>query len=103
MNAKSACSAHPIYAITCWCDATSIYTELPAVNGGQPYIQSWPLTEGGLSKALAQLRDLHRQAEPLGGNYKIPFNPLLRKADINNFSEDQRRSARDVLRKLKIT
>lgn len=103
MSGKAAPSARPPYAITVWCDHHSIYTEIPATNGGQPYIQSWPLTEGGLSRALGQMRELFVKDQPLGGDYRIPLNPLIKQATgINNFSVEQRQAARDILRKLKV-
>jgi len=103
MNATLASSARPLWAITVWCDNTHIFTELPSVNGGAPYIQKYALTEGGLSKAISLMRDLYAKHQPLGGDYTIPLNPLIKHAQgINNFSPDQRQAARDILRKLKV-
>lgn len=99
---KPAPSAAPPYAANMWMDHHSIYMEIPAVDGGPPYIAAYSCTEGGLSKALAMMRNLYMAAEPLGGNYTIPFNPMIKKASINNFSADQREAAREVLRKLRI-
>lgn len=101
--ANKAPSARPPYAVIMWCDHHNIYSEIPASAGGQPYIQSWSLTEGGLSKALAQMRELFVKDQPLGGDYRIPLNPLIKQATgINDFSVQQRATARDILRKLKV-
>lgn len=94
-------TARPPHAVVMWCDRGFIYTELPATNGGLPYIQKHSLTEGGLSKALAMMRDLYAKHQPLGGDYNIPLNPLIRVAP-NSFSSDQRSAALDALRKLKV-
>lgn len=103
MSATKSNTGRPPYAVVMWCDHHSIYSEIPASNGGLPYIQSWPLTEGGLSKALAQMKELFVKDQPLGGDYRIPLNPLIKQATgINNFSVDQRAAARDILRKLKV-
>ena len=100
--AKLANSAAPPYAATIWIDHMNLYMELKAVDGGPPYIATYALSEGGLSKALRMMHDLHVTNTPLGGNYQIPFNPMIKKASINNFSADQREAARAVLRKLGI-
>lgn len=92
-------TARPPHAVVMWCDRGFIYTELPATNGGLPYIQKHSLTEGGLSKALAMMKDLYAKHQPLGGDYRIPFNPLI-KADPNSFTTDQRGAALAALRKL---
>lgn len=103
MNATSAPTARPAYAVVVWCDHSHIFTEIPASNGGQPYVQKWSLTEGGLSKALAQMKSLYADSG-ITGDYQIPLNGLIKSATgINNFSADQRQKARDVLRRLKIT
>lgn len=99
MMANSAPTARPPHAVTMWCDNTHIYTELAATSGGQPYIQKHALTEGGLSKALAMMKDLYAKHQPLGGDYRIPFNPLI-KPDPNTFTTDQRGAALTALRKL---
>ena len=103
MSASKSNTGRPPYAVVMWCDHTNIYTEIPASNGGLPYIQSWSLTEGGLTKALAQMKDLFVKDQPVGGNYQIPMNPLVKQATgINNFSADQRSAVRDILRKMKV-
>lgn len=99
MNAKAAPSAAPPYAATMWMDHTNIYMEIAAKDGGPPYIATYSCTEGGLSKALAMMRDLFMAAQPIGGRYTIPHNPMIKKANINNFSEAQREAARLALRK----
>lgn len=94
-------SAAPPHAMKMWMDCHSIYMEIPGANGGPPYITSYQLCESGLSKALSMMRDIHTKAVPLGGSYQIPLNPSIKK--INDFSKDQRATARAVLRKLGIT
>lgn len=91
----AALSARPVYAVTMWCDFTNIYVELP-VSGGPPYITKYALTEGGLSKALATMRDLHAKAN--ASDFIMPIHPLLMK----NSSAPQRDNALAVLRKLKL-
>ena len=101
--AKAISSAAPPYAVTIWVDHVNLYMEIPAKDGGIPYIACYALSEGGLSKALSMMREAHNKSVPLGGDYKIPFNPMIRKASINNFSADQRDAAREILRKMGIT
>ena len=56
------------------------------------------LSEAGLSKALAFLRALHREAQPRGGTYRI-----LQQANITRpgpkVSEETREKARAVLKR----
>ncbi|MGH7239635.1 MAG: hypothetical protein ACRECH_08365 [Nitrososphaerales archaeon] len=43
-------TAAPINALKCWTNGRSIFVELPG-----PWVTSYPLTEGGLSRALSLL------------------------------------------------
>lgn len=45
----------PLHAILCWADATAVYVELPMTTGGY-HRMAFPLSEGGLGRALALLR-----------------------------------------------
>lgn len=49
----------PPWAVTMWADDKAIYSEVPFKDGGS-YIQRYPLSEGGLWKALQVLREMHR-------------------------------------------
>lgn len=100
--AKALLSAAPPYAVTMWMDRTHLYMEIPATNG-PPYIATYALNEGGLSKALSMMRDVWVANLPIEGDYTIPFNPMIKKVEINDFSQDQRAAAREVLRKMGIT
>ena len=95
-------SAAPPYACTMWMDHTSIYLEIPGKGDAPPYITAYSLTEGGLTKALGMMRDLWAKAQPPGGRYRIPHNPMIRKANIKNFSAEQREAAREALKKVGI-
>lgn len=100
MSASAASSGRPAWAVCAWSDNNAIYIEIPA-KSGIPYISKFALSEGGLSKALSLMRSLHRTIEPLGGNYQIPLNPGIKKAQT--FSEDSRKATREILKRLKIT
>lgn len=47
-------SAAPVNALRMWMDGRNIYAEIP---GPTPHIMSFPITEGGLTKALNLLRE----------------------------------------------
>lgn len=87
----------PPWAVTMWADDEAIYLEIPAKDG-PPFIQRYLKTEGGLSKALALMVTTHRKHQPKGGSYKI-VNSFTRKSTINDFTQDQRETARAILRK----
>lgn len=61
----------PPWAVVAWADAEAVYVELPMEP--VPYIQRFPLTEGGLSKALRTLRDL--TPPPPVGSAKFTLPP----------------------------
>ena len=56
MPATFAPTAAPANALLIWTDGRSIYVELPTRDGVPPCIISYRLSEGGLSKALALLK-----------------------------------------------
>ena len=93
-------SGKPAYAVSMWADFRNIYLELPCISG-PPYIQSFPLNEGGLSKALG----LMRNARDKSGEAYSPQvrHPLVNaKRTKGSFSEGQREAARAALRKLNL-
>lgn len=100
----------PPYAITCWANDHDIFVAMPMTKGGQPFIVSFPLNEGGLSRALEILRKRPKEvvlptaAQP--ANYtKPPVQPQVKlsKASEKLHAEttpEQRQTALDLLRKL---
>lgn len=102
MSAIAAKSARPAWAVTCWVDDYNVYTEI-ACSSGPPFIQSYPLTEGGLSKALAFMRNAYRKHEPKGGAYPILQQANISKPTIQAFEPEARKRAQEILKKLRIT
>lgn len=100
-GASMAPSARPAWALTMWADDSFIYTEIPA-KSGPPLIQKYELCEGGLSKALAFMRDFHRKHQPKGGDYKITLQAKITRP-APQATDASREKAREILRKLKIT
>ena len=96
-------SARPAWAVTAWVDDNNIYVEIPVTNG-PPYVTKYAFSDAGLSKALGQMRDIYRAQAPTGGSYNLTRHPILVAKDqvkSKNFTDDQRASARDVLKKMK--
>lgn len=96
--AEIAPTGRPAWAVTAWTDDNNIFIELSGQHG--PYITKYPLSEGGLSKALYLMRSCHKkQSSPI---YQAPgVNPNYKPK--GDFNEKQREHAREVLRRLKIT
>lgn len=100
----------PPYAVTMWANDREIFVAMPMTRGGQPFIISFPLNEGGLTKALEVLRKRPKEvvlptaAQP--ANYtKPPVQPQVKlsKASERLHAEttpEQRVAAQDLLRKL---
>lgn len=100
----------PPYAVTMWTNDREIFVAMPMSAGGQPFIISFPLNEGGLSKALEILRKRPKEVilpttdQP--ANYTKPPNQpqvKLSKAQEKLHAEttpEQRASAQELLRKL---
>lgn len=100
----------PPYAVTMWTNATEIFVALPMAAGGTPYIMSFALNEGGLSRALEILRKRPKEvitptaAAP--ANYTKPeAQPQVRvsKAQERLYAEttpEQRDAAQALLKKL---
>lgn len=92
----------PPYAITMWTNDVEIFVAIPC-KGSIPYITSFPLNEGGLTKALNLLRDRPKEvitptaAAP--ANYtKPPVQPQVKRGKIaerlhSETTEDQRARA----------
>lgn len=76
----------PAYAITCWADPRDIIVVTPTSDGGQ-YFQRFPLTEGGLSKALAVMRDLRVKNTVITGDYPIAL-PKPRPRPLKDVPDD---------------
>lgn len=96
-------SAAPPNAHLCWVDDVNVYIEIKSKSA--PYIAKFALSEGGLSKALNMLRESHKAFKVNGGTYKIPepdVTKIVRGKAQPKVSEDQRESARNVLKKMKI-
>src|SRR5258708_6161207 len=73
----------PAYAVTMWTNDREIFVAMPMTRGGQPFIISFPLNEGGLTKALEVLRKRPKEvvlptaAQP--ANYtKPPVQPQVK-------------------------
>ncbi len=100
----------PPYAVTMWTNDREIFVAMPMTTGGIPFIISFPLNEGGLTKALEVLRKRPKEvitpthAQP--ANYtKPPVQPQVKlsKASERLHAEttpEQRAAAQDLLRKL---
>lgn len=59
----TASTAAPPWARKCWSDVQFIYVEIPASDGGAPYILKYSHSENGLGKALTLLRNAHDRAD----------------------------------------
>lgn len=102
MSAKLAPSAKPSHAVVIWTDDRSIYIEVPTIAAlGVPYVTTFPLHEGGLSKALNFLRTRYEELPRHQKNYTAPAAPVtLRNGKPPIQTEAQRDQALVVLRKL---
>ncbi len=100
----------PPWAITCWTNDREIFVAMPMTKGGVPFIISFPLNEGGLTKALDILRKRPKEVivptmdQP--ANYTKPVaQPQVRvsKAQEKLYTEttpEQRAAAQELLRRL---
>lgn len=100
----------PPYAVTMWSNDREIFVAMPMTTGGTPFIISFPLNEGGLTKALEVLRKRPKEvivptaAAP--ANYtKPPVQPQVKLGKIaerlhSETTQDQRDAAQALLRKL---
>lgn len=108
MNATFAPTAAPPWAATMWSDDHAIYIEFP-VKGGPPYVTEFPLSEGGLAKALYTMRSLHQKLAPVYTGdrphaiAKPPRHPMVKTKSVGeSYTDAQRENAREVLRKLRL-
>lgn len=101
----------PPYAVTMWTNDREIFVAMPMTAGGQPFIISFPLNEGGLTKALEILRKRPKEVilptldQP--ANYtKPPDQPMVkpmgkvREKLHAETTPEQREAAQALLRKL---
>lgn len=98
MSDEVASTGRPAYARYTWSDENSIYLEVPGQHG--PCIIAYPLNEGGLSKALALMRDARKKSDP---NVYVRPGVVAGYKPKGNFDEAQRERAREILKKLRIT
>lgn len=104
---------HPVppWAVTMWTNDVEIFVALPMKDGGTPYIMSFALNEGGLTKALELLRQRPKEVivptmdQP--ANYtKPPAQPQvkpmgkIREKVHSETTQEQRDAAQALLRKL---
>ena len=83
----------PPYAPRVWIEGLDLLVELPAADGGLPYIVKYPVTEAGLSKAINILR------------VRATQKPIARERSADKFVPDttpaeRRNAAREVLKKM---
>src|SRR5258706_13553871 len=102
-------SDHPIWAPYIWYDPRNLYLEFPSRPGQPAATLTFPLTEGGLAKALKQIRSNPIPADPriLGlaqvADKVLPLRPKVTKVrGKDQFDEGLRAATRDVLRRLKV-
>lgn len=101
----------PPYAVTMWTNDREIFVAMPMTAGGQPFIISFPLNEGGLTKALEVLRKRPKEVilptmdQP--ANYTKPpqqpqVKPMgkIREKVHSETTQEQRDAAQALLRKL---
>jgi hypothetical protein len=110
MNASLDHDPIPAYAVTMWTNDREIFVAMPMTTGGTPFIISFALNEGGLTKALEVLRKRPKEvivptaAQP--ANYTKPAvqpQVKLSKAAEKLHAEttpEQRVAAQELLRKL---
>lgn len=103
MSATLASPPVPTHALLCWVDDRNVYISIPTTFG-QPFVERFPLHEGGLSKALNYLRIRYEELPFHEKNYTAPPVPLTtdRKGKPPVQTADQRDATLAVLRKLGI-
>lgn len=93
----------PPYAVMCWVDDGHVHIEIPSKDAKlPPYIQRWPLTEGGLSKALAVMKQGYKEYSKTGKVLTPIGRQAVRPGRTVNASEAQREQARAILKRLGI-
>lgn len=92
----SSSTFRPPSAIAVWSDTRFIYAEIPSSDGGVPLILKYAFAEAGLTKVLALMKKQALAFDPKGGFYSIPLPKITKPAA---FTETQRATARDILKK----
>ena len=90
----------PAWAVTCWCDDDAVYTAIPT-KAGPPLIQRYPLTEGGMTKAINILR-VQRKAISKGRVHKESNPPITRFQKPKPLNDKDRAMALAILKKVGI-
>lgn len=98
MTATALPTAAPAHAIRVWCDHLNVYAEVPSVN--QPCVLAFPLSEAGLTRALALLGAKHND-EAAGQPYLRPV-VIAKDLQKNGLTQDDIDKARASLRELGI-
>lgn len=92
-------TAKPGYAVTAWLDDRNVYIELPSKGQMPPYVLSFDLSEGGLSKALHLMRQGYLAARQPKPEFRKTRGPRERYSPYN---DDQRAAAAAALKKVGI-
>jgi hypothetical protein len=87
----------PAWAVTCWCDDEFVYVALPVKNAA-PYIQKFPLTEGGMTKAINILR-VQRKTLAHGKPHKVTQAPITRYGSLRPLSDTNRAKVLAAMKK----
>ena len=87
----------PAWAVTCWCDDQFVYVALPVKNAA-PLIQKFPLTEGGMTKAINILR-VQRQTLSKGRVHKVSSPPITRYGPLKPLADKDRAKVLAAMRK----
>ena len=102
MMARPLPTAYPPHALMCWVDDRFVYIEIPS-RTGNPYVEKFDLTEGGLSKALNFLRIRYDELPSSMKNYTAPpIEPSTKNGKAPIQTVAQRELALAVLRKLNV-
>lgn len=92
----------PPSAIRVWSDTRFIYAEIPTKDGGVPLIIKHAHAEAGLTKVLALMKKQALEYDPKGGFYAIPTPKITPPSKPATYTESQRTTARDILKKMGI-
>lgn len=92
---------YPPDAVMMWSDHNHVYVGVPSTSGGPMWVTKYPLTEGGLSKALAVLRkpEAHICGTRAPEMKASPLREPKLSKDAVKFNEAQRSATRELLRK----
>lgn len=87
-------SSVPTCARLMWCDHSSLYLSLPHLNGGPPYIMTFPLSSSGLASALDLLKDARNSTPPVR-QPNLTSHPAIKRSVSNKV-------AHDILKKMRM-